>query len=212
MNSSCYQFEIVKNFEQLNKSLKTHVSDSQSKSETILSNIRSTVEEREKGNRLKELSVEVSTRSGQLIKYIEVLKSDLIERSGGIDKNGSMKGLKDIKAASEMFIGDSSGTKEGNELIGQLDEYITFINEAYNEINRDSTRQQEGDYFSKMTLSGAEDPIFENIPDLKNKTWLELQFDHTPMIAALALLTERQWKIRAYEGEVLLLIQTHLEE
>ena len=58
-------------------------------------------------------------------------------------------------------------------------------------------------YYPSMTLNGKEDPNFMNNEDQKKKSWLELAFDHTPQIACLAFLTEKQSKIAAYEGEIL---------
>ena len=64
--------------------------------------------------------------------------------------------------------------------------------------------------YAPLALDGKDDPIFvdqksnkEKIEGAKRKTFAVLNFDHTPMIAALSFLTEKQAKIAQFEGEVL---------
>jgi gliding motility-associated protein GldM len=61
-----------------------------------------------------------------------------------------------------------------------------------------------------MTLNGKEDPMFAKNEDARTKDWVQLSFDHTPQIAALAFLTEKQARVANYEAEILSKIQKSL--
>jgi len=85
-----------------------------------------------------------------------------------------------------------------------------------NEVSK-KVSQAKGETTSKtyapLALDGKDDPIFveqegnkkgkEKIEGSKTKDFAHLNFDHTPMIASLAFLTERQARVATYEAEIL---------
>lgn len=165
-----------------------------------------------KSKRLLTLANQLNTSSTSLIDYIEGLKSKLLEKSGGLDANGTPVGMKNTDVATELFLGVSGSTPEGIELTKRLNVYIEELNFIYNEVSILSGNAPQMYHYSGLALSGSEDPQFKNNPEFKDYTFIELSFKHTPMIAALAFLTERQSKIATYNTEVLSLMNTYLDQ
>lgn len=164
-------------------------------------------------DQLLESSKQVHLKSTELINYIEDLKVELIELSGGSDKNNTPRNIKNTSAVDELFLGDSlKGTKKGNELVARLNKHISFINTVYNEIIITEGKEPDLHHYKKLALSGNEDPLFKDRPNYKNKSFLELNFHRTPMIAALAFLTEKQAKIANYEAEILSLTKSLIDK
>ena len=91
----------------------------------------------------------------------------------------------------------------GKEFESRLDKYIEELNKIYSEVSEATGGKPVKSKYPSMTMDGKEDPQFSGNADQKNKSFLELAFDHTPMIAALAYLTEKQSKVAAYEKEIL---------
>ena len=199
--------EIMVKFLQLNNSLHEFTLDSQDKSKDLLSVIASKVKDR--GNKPEEKAAldhanKLHDVSTNLIKFIEDEKSLMIKKTKGYLEDGTTPaGMKNTDVSSVMYLGDKKGTKEGKLLVKKLDDYIDELNKIYSDVNVATGGKPEKDHYEKLTLSGKEDPQFMKDPDQKNKSFLELSFDHTPMIAALAFLTEKQSKIAAYEAEIL---------
>lgn len=204
--------EIMVKFLQLNNSLQAFTEDSRGKSEGLIATIKTKVAERgNKENEVKALNEadKLHKLSKDLIDHIEVLKDKMIKDSGGmLEDNVTPAGMKDGNIAGEMFLGDSKGTPMGKELETKLDTYIDELNKIYNEVQEAtggtlSKDDKAGHHYKSLTLDGKEDPNFMKNPEQRNKKFLELAFDHTPMIASLAFLTEKQSKAAAYEAEIL---------
>lgn len=200
--------EIMVKFLQLNNSLHEFTLESQKKSNDLLSVIEQKVAERggkpqekhalDQAKKLHQLSL-------NLINYIEDQKKKMIKKTDGYLEDGTTPaGMKNIDVASEIFLGGSGkGTKDGKELVKKLDDYIKELNVIYSDVNVATGGKPVKEKYPKITLSGKEDPQFKNNPEQKNKSFLALSFDHTPMIAALAFMTEKQSKVAAYEAEIL---------
>lgn len=200
--------EIMVKFLQLNNSLTEFTMDSQDKSKAILGGIEAKVAER--GNKPAEVEAlkkakEMHSLAQGTITYIEDLKQEMIQKSGGMLEDGTTPaGMKDTDVSSVMFLGDKKGTKTGKEFEGKLDEFVEKANLYYAQV-QEALKEEKIDkkHYKSMTLDGKEDPQFMKSEDQKNKSFLELAFDHTPMIASLAFLTEKQSRVAAAEKEIL---------
>ncbi|HEY8399896.1 MAG TPA: gliding motility protein GldM, partial [Cytophagaceae bacterium] len=128
----------------------------------------------------------ICERSKKEMEYLENLKRELIEKSGGIDEDGSLKGAKEETKVEEIMIGANKGGK-AYELQNRLREYVRFM-------NQESTLN-----FSMLALDGNEDPVFENNPEQRNKDFAELNFGQTPLVASLAILSELQSRIASMQ-------------
>lgn len=220
--------EIMVKFQQLNDSMQFLVIESQDKSKAILSNIGDKVKER--GNKQKEVDAlaqanELHDKTTALIDKIQSYKEELIELTGGYkideatgDTLGYM-GMKDADNTSMLMVGVGDAhkqypgakqkTADGKgyawSLQTELNDFMKVLNKAYVDVSAatggDVTDVEH--FGAKLALDGKEDPLFMKDSENKNKTWPMLNFDHTPMIASLAFLTEKQAKLAQYEGEIL---------
>ena len=208
--------EIMTKFAQLNDSLSLFVDESQKKSTAILGNIAEKVAER--GNQKAEKEAlqsaqELNKKSTALIKWIEDVKEELIAATDGRDpETGAYMGMKDTDKSSAILIGEGDKTDgKGYDLQKKLNAYIAYLNEVSKKVAK--ATGEKAKVYPKLALDGKEDPIFvhqsgkkkgkEKIEGAKTKDFPHLNFDHTPMIASLAFLTEKQSKVAAYEGEIL---------
>ncbi len=207
--------EIMVKFLQLNNSLHEFTLDSQNKSQGLLSVIASKVKDR--GNKPEEMAAldhanKLHQVSTNLIKYIEDQKALMIKDTDGYLEDGTTPaGMKNTDASSILFLGPSGkGTKVGKKLVEKLDAYIKELNVIYSDVNVATGGKPEKGHYAKLTLNGKEDPQFMKDPEQKNKSFLALSFDHTPMIAALAFMTEKQSKVAAFEAEILAKLQSQV--
>jgi len=220
--------EIMVKFQQLNDSMQFLVKESQDKSKMILANIGEKVQER--GNKEKEVNAlkqaeKLHEQTTELISKIQIYKEELIMLTGGymideetLDTLGYF-GTKDADNTSMLMvgIGDShkqyagaqTKTTDGKgyawSLQVELNDFMTTLNQSY--VDVDLATGGDGKdiqhFPARLALDGIEDPLFMKDSENKNKTWAMLNFDHTPMIASLAFLTEKQSKLAQYEGEIL---------
>lgn len=205
--------EILVKFQQLNDSLEVFVEESREKSHALLANISDKVEER--GKKPKEVETLddarlLNERSEKLIKYIEDIKQELIaETDGKDDETGNYKGAKNEDVPSRLMIGEGD-KKDGHayELYDRLNDYVKFLNDIYVKVDEatggDGSDKQR---YKPLAYHGKDHPQLKNTEGAKNKDFANLNFNHTPMIACLAFLTEKQSKIAAYEGDILAKVQ-----
>jgi gliding motility-associated protein GldM len=89
----------------------------------------------------------------------------------------------------------------------ELNEFVKTLNKAYVDVDLatggDGKDTKHFGVNERLALDGKEDPLFMKDAENKNKTWPMLNFDHTPLIASWAFLTEKQAKLAQYEGEIL---------
>jgi gliding motility-associated protein GldM len=222
--------EIMVKFQQLNDSMQLLVTESQEKSKGILTNIGDKVKER--GNKQKEVKAleqakKLHTQTTAIIDKIETYKVELIELTGGymVDEetgeNIGYLGMKDADNTSMLMVGIGDNHKQypgakqkSKDGLGyawslqvELNEFVKTLNKAYVDVDLatggDGKDTKHFGVNERLALDGKEDPLFMKDAENKNKTWPMLNFDHTPMIASLAFLTEKQAKLAQYEGEIL---------
>jgi len=222
--------EIMVKFQQLNDSMQLLVTESQEKSKGILTNIGDKVKER--GNKEKEVKAleqakKLHTQTTAIIDKIETYKVELIELTGGymVDEetgeNIGYLGMKDADNTSMLMVGIGDNHKQypgakqkSKDGLGyawslqvELNDFVKTLNKAYVDVDLatggDGKDTKHFGVNERLALDGKEDPLFMKDAENKNKTWPMLNFDHTPMIASLAFLTEKQAKLAQYEGEIL---------
>ena len=160
-----------------------------------------------KGNKLNDLKVlkttkDLHSKSKELVIWISDLKDDIIIKTGGIDSTNNLPiGSKNSDVTSLLLVGNSNDGK-AYELKLKLDSYIDFLNKTALPLS-DTTNTLTPLKFPMLALDEMEDPLFANEPDLKTKDFAHLTFEDTPMIAAMAFLTEKQAKVIAYETQLL---------
>ena len=186
---------IIQKFVVLNASLEETVKEAMSRNTKAITNIQKSVEER--GNKPKEVQVVnnakiVQQKTDEIQKYINNLKNSLIEVSGGRDEAGNFVGAKEEEAVAVMMVGaEGSHNGKGYELKKKLNEYTEYL----------STLTPVK--YDKIALDGKEDPVFKNDHEQRNKDFVQLNFESTPMVAALAVLSEKQSQVATMQTEIL---------
>jgi gliding motility-associated protein GldM len=188
---------IIDKFVILNESIEYAVKESVVRNKTTVDNIKKAVVER--GNKPIELEVvkqaeTVRKESDALISFMAKLKDDLIAKSGGREEDGkSFKGAKEEDAVAVYMVG-AGETKNGEayKLQKMLNDYASNM-----------TKIMPDKKFGKLAMDGKEDPLFKDNPEQKNKDFAKLNFESTPMVAALAVLSELQSKVTNIEASLM---------
>jgi gliding motility-associated protein GldM len=149
----------------------------------------------ENGNRSQDARVveqanEVRAQTAQLVQYIHGLREELQTRTGGTDEAGNYKNPEANEIVNELMLG---GTKKGKgyELEAKLNQYAGFL------------RQYNPRVPEKIAVSGSEDPRVAKNKDQRKKNFAQLNFEETPMVAALATLAQKESEVLKYEAETL---------
>ena len=189
---------ILQKFSFLNSSLELATKNSNSANDAKLSAIQAAVDKAPKYKPVLEDAERIKKMSREMIGEIDSYKQEIITKTGGKDEKGQYVGMKDEDITANLMVGDPSTGKKG-KAYGLKERLNKFIDE----LNRVA-----GTGFPPLAQDGKDDPLTKNDPEQKNKDFAELNFGHTPMIAALAVLSDKQSKITAYEAEVLNVLQT----
>ena len=169
---------VLEKFTLINKSLEQGIASKMQENTRSLERIQTTV--REMGNRKDDVKV-LDTALGvikatkQVIGHIDGLKTQLIALTGGQDKKtGRPKGLKDDAVVARLMINDSKGV----ELQKMLNGYMHYLTQA--------TRRN----YAPIALDAKDSALFRNDPNQASKDFATLNFDKTPLGAALATLSQ----------------------
>jgi len=196
---------IIQKFQFLNSSLELAVKNAGDANDGKIIGIENAVKKAPQYKNILDQANAVKKMSRDMIAEIEALKEDLKwvrEKDGKwkMEKNDMgvlAKVAIDLKdeenGAHVMLVGDPNNGKKGQAyyLKEKLDKFI-------NEFNKIS-----GEKYDLIAKDGKEDPLVKDDPDQKKKDFAELNFDQTPMIAAVAVLTDKQGRIAAYEADIL---------
>jgi len=204
--------DIMNKFLQLNNSLGEFVGNAQGTSLSVLNSIEKKVQER--GNKADEAEAlakakDLHDKSEVIINWIEQVKQEIIEKTGGIDPvSGQPIGLKDGDKTAEILLGPGDpgpkGPGKAYELKTMLDGHITYLNEVAEAVAKAQGDSVEPLVFPNIALDGDEDPLFEKADaNIRAKDFAHLNFDHTPMVASIAFLTEKQARVASFESSIL---------
>ncbi|TLU99044.1 type IX secretion system motor protein PorM/GldM [Dyadobacter luticola] len=185
---------IIEKFILLNNSLElSSGAANQINQETVLK-IKSAVEK--SGNRAADVAVfkqaeDVRKLSSDITNELNALKQQIITKAGGgLNEEGGIKNPQEEAKVAEMMIG--AGKKgEAYKLQQTLNAYSSKLSEI------------SPNKFSGLALDGKDDPVVKGNKEQRNKDFAELNFESTPVAAALAVLSQKQTDIRRMEGEVL---------
>lgn len=167
-----------------------------------VASIAATVEKN--GNRAQEVKVlenakKVQKLSNEMVQYINEIRAHIINTMGAKDETGKYPSAKDYDQINTIMLG-VEGSKSGKAyaLKEELNSYIKNVIQ----VNPDSLSSALAD-FNPMAVEPKDDPRYKNDPDQKRKDWAYLNFDHTPMVAALAVLSQMQTEVRAAEARAI---------
>lgn len=135
--------------------------------------------------------LEVHSKTNELEEFIEVLKRNLVDASGGVDSH--KKDIIDkfnLEGTQSFLIGENNHKGEAYKLELKLNDYADYLSRL------------SGNPFPPIALDGKSDTkIFHGDGDQSNKDFVELNFGNCNVIESLAVLTELQLKIVSYEQQ-----------
>lgn len=184
---------ILQKFQFLNSSLELAVTNANESNDGKVKGIEKAVEKSPQYKSVLEEANRIKKMSRDMIAEIQSYKDQIIKETGGKDEKGNYIGLKDEDKTAHLMVGDPSTGKKG-KAYGLKDRLNAFVAELNKVANTN---------FPPLAQDGKDDPLSKNDAEQKNKDFAELNFSHTPMIAALAVLSDKQSKITAYESNVL---------
>lgn len=153
---------------------------------------------------LQTKAAKIRTETQNIVKMIEDIKAELITKTGGISEDGKLNGAKDEENVANIMLG-AGDTKSGQayDLQKKLNAYVNALNKRIKDAGFKKT-------FAQLALDGKEHPMFKDSEEHRNKDFAHLNFEGTPLVAALAMLSEKEATIRAMEMESLALINTKI--
>ena len=169
---------VLEKFILINKSLERGVTSKLAENARSLERIQTIVQET--GSRKEDLKVlqtarNVREKTGQVINHIDNLKEKLIKLSGGKKKKtGVPKGIKNDSVVARIMISE----KQGLELQKVLNGYMYYLT------------QTTGKEQPPIALDAKDSKLFNKDPNQRSKDFATLNFQKTPLGAALATLSQ----------------------
>jgi len=185
---------IIEKFYALNKSMETSVNNAAMYNADQLDNLKDAVKER--GNRSDEVRLAeqasiLRERSKEILAFMETIKTEIISKTGGYDEDGNLKGAKEESEVEVYMLGSSEGKGKAYELQKKLNDYVAFVN---------TTTHSS---FPKLALDAKEDPLYKNNVDQKNKDFAQVNFAQTPLVAAMAVVSDLESKVAGMESNLM---------
>jgi len=185
---------ILLKFQFLDESLKEVNDKTITDNAGVVSNIRSKVSEG--GNRDKDKVVlsdaeAVRKQTSELVNYIRGLREMLVTKTGGTNAEGDYANPSSEDVVAINMIG-AANKKDGEAytLKQKLNDYAKFMRK-YNKDIPDLARD------------GKDDPVASKDREQRNKDFAQLNFENTPLVAALATLSQKEAEVLKYEADAL---------
>ncbi len=186
--------EIINKFDLMNRSLEKSANEATDANQKRIGAMQDIISKQ--GNRAEDVAIlkqaqEVKTKSAEMITYLEGIKKEMIQKSGGI--KAETGGYTNPSAETDMealMIGAAKNGK-GYEVREKLNAFTSYLS---------SVAKQE---MPPLALDAKDVANLKNDPAQKNKDFAELNFAQTPMVASLAVISQKQNEVARYETAVL---------
>lgn len=156
----------------------------------------------------------IKEKSEEVISFLRQIKAEITKFGEPDPETGEIKNKSGYDKSMNYTIGPE-GSKKGvaYKLKTQLDDYVVFLNKMGVK-HIDSTKVFEP--IEKIAKDGSEVPEYADSKDPKmkdnaKKDFAYLQFDHTPNVAALAVLSQLESEVLQAESKVLNVLATRVE-
>jgi gliding motility-associated protein GldM len=150
------------------------------------------------GNKPKDLAIiaqaeDAKARTSEMMDAIEKIRKDLIEYTGGMKEDGKYVDEKNYDKSTTFLIGPE-GSKSGKayELKQKLNAFAEKMSTYDKEIQ-----------IPKIALDAKEMPRFKNDGNQNHKDFAQINFERTPLVACLAILSQFQSEVVRAESDVI---------
>lgn len=190
--------QILQKFVLLNDGMERTASNYITKNESTVKSIAYTVEQQ--GNNEKDVpkvgaAEEVRSATREVYQYLESLKQDLITQSNAKNEAGNFvtANLKNTEVTGNMF----NNRGRGEEMKEKLNAFPTTIEGILSGVGITNLK------FQPIAKDASEIPLFANDSEVKNKSFVALNFVKSPVGAVLALISQYQNEVLNIESESL---------
>lgn len=188
---------VLDKFVFIDQSLQHSVSATLSNNKLILKKMTASVEK--EGNQAEDVKVlkkakEAVSYTQQTLDVIYKLRDELVSYTGGKNEEGGYNGAKDYDKVMALMIGPE-GSKSGK---GYKD-----LEPALDKFREKMLSLDDKVEIKDMTPAAKDIEQFKDNPDHNKKDFVELNFDHTPLVASLAVLSQMQQEVTMQEQKVL---------
>jgi len=184
---------VLEKFAIINETLSTLIEDGKKKSELTMAAIIDEAGKSQSPKVLdaKERATKVRELTKNTLEYIDALKLRMLQQSGTDKVTDDVINDHSSKVAT-MMIDPNSKEQEGKKYEKQLNDFVKQIT--------DLSGIKE---FDKLAKPPKDIPLFASDEDHVRKDYLTFTFENTPVIAALASVTQTETKILEYEARAL---------
>jgi gliding motility-associated protein GldM len=136
---------------------------------------------------------EVREKTKAIFTYLEGLREKIVTDAGGgrdAEKNNEIVNLAEEDKVASIFVGQNK-SGEGYKMEKALDDYIADIQQYAPEIK-----------LPPITVDPKDDPSFTD-PAEKNKDFVQMMFEATPVPAAMASISQKKSDILSAETQIL---------
>lgn len=190
---------VLEKFVFIDESLRHSVHVSRDASGNVLKAMKAAVEK--EGNRPMDLSYldkanKVKEATSTILGEIDKMREDLIAHTGGREENGELKNGKDYDMVMNFMIGaEGSKSGKGYKLQADLNEFAKKIAQL------DTALEKQVE--TRIAFDAKEMPMYKNNPDHASKDFANINFGNTPLVAALAIMSEMQTQVARYESKAM---------
>ncbi len=194
--------EIVKKFELINKSLEHANAQALVGNQNTLEAINKELSGDKAKANILQAAAQVREKSSKTIAELQTLKEELITKTGGY-KPGTQEFVNpNAESDVEVFMIGAEGSKNGKGygMKKKLDDYVDFLKQ---------TAKMD---VAPLALAAADIEGLKNDAAQNGKDFAELNFQATPMAAALAVISQKQNEVARYEAEALKKLKGDIDE
>ncbi len=194
--------DILNKFIFIDESVRHSVKLTRADNERSIQGIASVVEKN--GNRPQDLEIvkkseQVRDWASEAINEIKKIRDKIIEIAGK-DENGQIDDKGGYDAQMHYTIGPE-GSKKGEAYVLQqkLNAFIEKLNTVHDSLN-----------MPPIALDAKDMEIYKDDPDQRRKDFAELQFQNTPNVAALAILSQLKSQVAQAESKAIELLSSEV--
>lgn len=183
---------VLEKFIFINKSLESSVQETNVANANAVSRIQAQVEEageREADMAVLTKAMAVRDQTQTVLENMRNLKNELVEVTGGpSEENPEIpKNISNEEKMADYMI----NKKHGEQLKAMLNDYAAFLQET------------TGQETAPIALDGKENPLFADDPAQRNKTFAQLNFANTPLVAGIATISQFETEVMMRESAAL---------
>ncbi|MDR6237205.1 gliding motility-associated protein GldM [Aureibacter tunicatorum] len=139
-----------------------------------------------------EKAAAIRKATGEIIGKLDAYKDEIIEVTGGRDETGKPTGLTNEDQVANLMIVKG----RGKELQSDLNAYTALL-------TKETEGVQNAPTLTNIALDAKDHPSFKDNKEQRNKDFSQLNFQATPMAAAIATISQFKTEVLSQETEAL---------